>query len=268
MAPKLFLYDVAASSYAQMVRITLREKGIEFTSKYPDDMMAASPTGNFAKANPRAEVPTLVDGDVTLFETSIILQYIDEKWPTPPLLPKDPALKARARLTAEVCLSQFEGANWVIGETRMFKRAEGELLEKIENNVWRVTQDLHEWLSERLGSSSYFSGSDFGYADICVAPVLNRNVKYGMGPPEGSTLLRWLARVGDRSSVQETFEEFERGMKDMAGMGNIFNEQGDKFKREYRDHRLDCMIRAGGIDVVLEGLEKKNIRFSWPYVTE
>lgn len=49
MAPKLFLYDVAASSYAQMVRIALREKGIEFTSKYPDDMMAASPLETLLK---------------------------------------------------------------------------------------------------------------------------------------------------------------------------------------------------------------------------
>jgi len=269
MSSKIFLFDHSASSYSQMVKIALREKGVDFTTQVPEDMMMASPSGPFASANPRAEVPALIDGDLVLFESSIIIEYIEDKWPTPSLFPKDPATKAAARLTGEVCRTQYEGVNWAIGEVRLFKRAEGELAAKIERNAKHAVESIQEWLSKRLGSDLYFAGSEFGYADICVAPVLNRSVGYGLGPAEGSSLSKWMARIRERPSIKETFQEYDVALVQLAKMaGGLFKEEGQKRKREYRDHRLDFMIRAGGIEVVLEGLKKGNIRFSWPYVAE
>jgi glutathione S-transferase len=268
MTSKIFLFEHPVSSYVQMVKIALREKGVDFTAQPPEDMMRASPNGAFAKANPRAEVPALIDGDSTiLFETNVILEYINDKFPSPPLFPDDPAKRADMRLTGEVARTQYEAINWAIGEVRTFKRAEGELAAKIERNAEHALGTLHDWLEKRLGSSPYFSGSDFGYADICVAPVVNRSMWNSMGPAEGSSLYQWLKRIRTRPSVEETFKEFDAGIQKMAGMGGIFKQNKD-IKREYRDHRLDFMIRAGGIDVVLDGLLEDNIRFSWPAVAE
>jgi glutathione S-transferase/RNA polymerase-associated protein len=76
----------------------------------------------------------------------------------------------------------------------------------------------------------------------------------------GSALSNWMTRVNARASVAETTAEaraFDGGMVDVAALVR----QG-LFKREYRDHRLEWMIKSGGVDVVLDGLKAGNIRFS------
>ena len=85
-----------------------------------------------------------------------------------------------------------------------------------------------------------------------------------MEPERGSRLAAWLARVNERPSVAATAAEaaaFLRGAG--GGMTNVADLVAKGlFKREYRDHRLEWMIRSGGISVVLEGLERGNIRFA------
>lgn len=118
------------------------------------------------------------------------------------------------------------------------------------------------WLAEKLGDNPYFHGSEFGYADICVAPVLNRSVFYGFGPEKGTPLQLWHSRICERESIQKTFEEMLGGTRLMAGkMAQAFAQGGHR--REYRDHRLEFMIKSGGLEIVTEGMKKNTIRFSW-----
>jgi glutathione S-transferase len=262
---KVLLYEHPASPYAQSVKIALREKGVDFVTQPPNDPTKGAPAPAFKSANPRLEVPAFIDGDLSLFETPVILGYIEDKWPSPSLFPNDPAKRAEMRLTGHVVMTQYEAVLWALGEIRLFKRAEGDLKVKIEKNAQQIANALQEWLTKRLGSSPYFSGSQFGYADLCVAPILNSSVNSGVGPAKGSPLYEWLTRVKERESVRKTFEEAMAGIRSMAGMGKLLKVPSG-FKREYRDHRLDFIIRAGGIDVVVEGLKKDNIRFSWPDV--
>src|SRR5882757_1280184 len=151
---QLLLYDHPVSSYAQKVRIALRTKNIPFTSVVPQGLGSGYPNATdqtFAGANPRVEVPVLVDGDVTIFDSTIILEYIEEKWPEPALLlPRsDPAARARARMIEEVCDTQYEALNWGLGEIGWFKRAEGELARKLKAEAKHQTGQLQAWLTER-----------------------------------------------------------------------------------------------------------------------
>ena len=115
---KVFLFDHPVSSYAQKVRIALRQKGIPFESEVPDGLGSGNPIPSLAAANPRLEVPALVDGDFKIFDSKVILNYLEDKYPEKPLLPKDPRSRAEARLIEEVCDAQYEAINWVIGEVR------------------------------------------------------------------------------------------------------------------------------------------------------
>ena len=264
MASKVFVYEHPVSPYAQSVKIALREKGVEFSTSLPNDAKTGEAASAFKGANPRLEVPALIDGDVRLFETPIILEYIEDKWPSPSMFPKDPAKKAEARLAAHVVLTQYEAVLWTVGsELRLFKRATGELAEQILQNCQKMATALQEWLVARLGSDPYFSGQDFGYADASIAPIIASSVNGGMGPAQDSPLYKWLDRVKERPSVRKTFDEAKEGMKIMP-KSDVIKGPTPKFKREYRDHRLDNIIRAGGIDIVVEGLKKDNVRFSWP----
>ena len=244
------------------VKIALREKGIPFTAEIPPEMGSGRAGGAFKAANPRIEVPVLIDGPIVIFDSTVILEYIEERWPDPPLLPRDPARRAVARITEDVCDTHYEAVNWGFGEILWFKRATGELAEKMTAEAARQTSVLQDWLTERLGTSPWFGGETFGWADAAVAPMVNRSVYYGMGPAATSPLAAWHARLKERSSVAATFAEFEAAAARMGDMAGAYA-SGER-RREYRDHRLEWMVKSGEIDVVLTGLRDNTIRFPWP----
>ncbi len=259
----MLLYEHPLSSYAQKVKIALREKGLDFTAERPADFGTGHRGGPLGQANPRAEVPVLIDGDVTLFESTVILEYIEERWPEPPLLPRAPAARARARLTEEVCDTQYEAVNWGFGEVLWFRRATGDLAGRLKARAARQTAELQAWLTERLGAADWFGGARFGWADAAAAPMVNRSVHYGLGPDAGSPLARWHARLCERPAVAATFAEFDAAAAQMAAASEHYTTGGRR--RAYRDHRLEWMVRSGGVEVVLAGLREDNIRFSWPH---
>ncbi|HLK23865.1 MAG TPA: glutathione S-transferase family protein [Caulobacteraceae bacterium] len=256
----LTLYEHPLSPYAQKVKIALREKGIEFEARLPEGVGAGGVRGEFAEASPRGEVPALVDGDARIFDSTIILEYIEDKWPMPAMLPPAPADRARVRMIEEVMDTHFEPINWGLAEITWFRRAEGELADTLRTNGKAQTEGYFAWLERQLGDREWFNGVAFGWGDLSVAPYLNGALGFGHAPAKGSKLSAWLERANAREAVAKTTEEarnFNAAMSDVAGLVA----QG-LFKREYRDHRLEWMIKSGGIDVVLKGLERDNIRFT------
>ena len=85
----MLLYEHPLSSYAQKVKIALREKGVPFAAELPDSFGTGRTDTSFAAVNPRTEVPVLIDGDQHIFDSTVILEYVEERWPDPPLLPRD-----------------------------------------------------------------------------------------------------------------------------------------------------------------------------------
>ena len=259
----MILYDHPLSSYAQKVKIALREKGLAFERVLPDDFGTGRRDMAFAAANPRTEVPVLLpDGTTPIFDSTVILEYVEERWPEKRLLPADPLARAYARMTEEVCDTQYEAVNWGYGELLWFHRAEGSLAETLKAAAVRDTETLQRWLTERLGRADWFGGEGLGWADAAVAPMVNRSAHYGLGPDPGSPLGQWHARLRERPAVAETFAEFDAATARMAAAADHYRTGGRR--REYRDHRLEWMIRSGGIEVVSTGLRENTVRFSWP----
>ncbi len=256
------LYEHPLSSYAQKVKIALREKGVSFAAVLPEGLGSGRPDATFAALNPRLEAPVLVAGDDHIFESTIILEYIEDRWPEPPLLPKSPGARAYARMTEEVCDSQYEAVNWGYCEILWFERAQGELADRMKARAAAQTRVLQAWLADRLGAADWFGGDRFGWADLAVAPIVNRSVHYGLGPDADSPLAQWVERLKQRPSVARTFAEFDAAAGAMVGVAGLFAKGG--LKREYRDHRLDWMLRSGGLDVVVSGMRDETIRLSWP----
>ena len=256
----LIVYEHPLSPYAQKVKIALDEKGVTYETKMPVAIGTGQPDLAFLKANPRGEVPALIDGDFSVFDSTIILEYIEDKWPTPALLPKAPRDRATARTIEEVMDTSFEPINWGMGEIRWFKRAEGQKARAIEAQASAQARGLYAWLTRHLGDLRWFNGESFGWADLSVIPYLNGARGLGIGPDADSTLGKWLARANERPSVTKAAQA---AAASIAGMANVDAAvKSGMFKREYRDHRLEWMIRSGGIDVVIEGMAAGNIRFS------
>jgi RNA polymerase-associated protein len=262
MAMLPLLYEHPVSSYAQKVKIALREKGVPFRTELPEDLSTGRTDTPFADANPRAEVPVLIDGPARVFESTVIMEYIEERWPEPPLLPREPEARAFARITEDVCDTQYEAVNWGFGEVLWFRRATGDVADRLKAQAARQTAVLQDWLAERLGGAAWFGGDRFGWADAAAAPMVNRSVHYGLGPPAGSPLARWHARLRERPSVAETFAEFDAAAARRSASAGAYASGGRP--REYRDHRLEWMVKSGGMEVVLAGLRDNTIRFPWP----
>ncbi len=212
--------------------------------------------------NPRMEIPVLIDGDTRIFESTVIMEYIEERWPEPPLLPSDPGRRAFARITEDVCDTQYEAINWGFGEVLWFRRATGALADRLRAEALQQTRTVQAWLAERLAGKAWFGGDTFGWADAAAAPMVNRSVHYGMGPQPGSALAHWHLRVSQRPSVAATFAEFDAAAARMKDMADAY--VGGARRREYRDHRLEWMIKSGGVEVVLAGIRDGNVRFAWP----
>ncbi|MEI9996212.1 MAG: glutathione S-transferase family protein [Rhizomicrobium sp.] len=256
----VIVYEHPLSPYAQKVKIALDEKGVPYDAKMPSAIGSGQPDTEFLKANPRGEVPALIDGETRIFDSTIILEYIEDKWPTPALLPRTPAARATARTIEDVMDTHFEPINWGMGEIRWFKRAEGERARTIEAKAAMQARGIYAWLSRHLDGKTWFNGESFGWADLSVVPYLNGALGSGFAPDKGSALSQWLERANGRPSVQKASKAAAEVIANMALVAGAV--QSGMFKREYRDHRLEWMIRSGGIDVVLEGMKKNNIRFS------
>ena len=259
----MHLLEHPLSSYAQKAKMALREKGIAFTSEIPAGLGSGDLSGPLTQANPRTEVPTLIDGTVRVWDSSVILQYLEDKQPEPALLPADPAAPARARMIEDVCDTQYESINWGLGEIRFFGRAKGALAERLEKAAAAQTGELLAWLTQQLDGKDWFEGKAFGWTDLCVAPFVNRSDYYGLGPKAGSALHAWLQRLRERPSIATTFKEFRAAADAMSDASKRLETPG--FRRQYRDHRLEWMLKSGGLDIVLDGLKRKNIRFNWPF---
>jgi len=228
----------------------------------PGGLGAGGAQGAFLAASPRAEAPALVDGDLSVFDSTIILEYLEDAYPEPSLRPASAADRARVRMLEEVMDTHYEAINWGISELRWFKRAEGAQAAAIEAAAKAQTEGFFGWLERQLGDRTWFNGETFGWGDLSVVPFVNGSRGHGHAPPEGSRLADWLARANERPSVVQTVAEVLEMVKASA-MGNVADlvEKG-LFKREYRDHRLEWMIKSGGVEVVIKGLERDNIRFA------
>ncbi len=265
------LYDHPLSPYAQKVKIALREKEIAFTAPMPADLGSGRTADTFAKANPRAEVPTLLHDGAAIWDSTVILEYIEERFPTPALRATDALTQAKVRMIEDAMDTHFEAITWGLSEVINFGRAEGEAAQRLQARGGEEIRSWHQWLDARLAGQAWFTGARFGWGDLAVIPFLNGAAGFGHAPPPATALADWFARANARPSVAATRKEAEAVAMNASGntlqMVRAAIESG-AFKREYRDHRLEWMIRNGAIDIVARGLERHNIRFTEAFQPE
>jgi hypothetical protein len=141
-----------------------------------------------------------------------------------------------------------------------FKRADGAEAQAIVAHAGQELARIRDWLADQLGEAPWFGGGGLGLGDIVVYPYMAAAARFRFGPLEGSPLAGWLASMAARPSVQRVEAEAKAALP-------RFRELGARFltgaaRRQYRDHRLEFMLRAGGLEIVRRGMEKDTIRFS------
>ncbi len=259
----LKLYEHPLSPYARKVKIVLYEKGIPF------DRIFVNPTADpsspdieaWVASSPRLEVPTLVDGDVSVFDSTIILDYVEEKWPDPPSLPADPAERARIRMLEELCDTELEAVNWGIMELLFFRRAEGPLASEMMRVAGEQLNRLWHRLDRELDGRGWMGGSRFGLADAAVYPHVAGSAAWGFPLTDDVPRLQaWQEQCAGRESVQRDGEAMSAWIRENLGANPSSSPK--PIVRQYRDYRLEWMMKSGGAEIVAKGLDNGTIKFA------
>jgi glutathione S-transferase len=195
------LYHDVPSTNCDRVKIVLAEKGLAWEGIWVKLGKIEQKSPEHLKRNPYGKIPVIDDDGKLLFESCIINEYLDEKFPSPPLQPKDPYLRARGRILIDYFLNYLHEPYWALrGE--MIKKIEAERDQKvIAQNRKEVTARL-QYLEAALGDKPYFLG-DYSLTDIAMLPRFPRLEQYGVLPSTSlPKLTAWFERMKQRPSVQ------------------------------------------------------------------
>src|SRR2546426_9723950 len=160
------LYDDVFSPYARKVRIALYEKGVPFERVRA--LHGDCNRTDFLHVNPRAEVPALVDGEFSLYDSTVICEYLEDRYPEPSIYPRDPRLRADCRLLEDLADTQLDAATYAVAIVELGRReSHAALHDAAGRDLERLCNDLEQ----RLGGRAFFCG-EFSLADIAIAPHL------------------------------------------------------------------------------------------------
>jgi glutathione S-transferase len=195
------LYHDVPSTNSDRVKIALAEKGLAWEGIWVKLSKREQKSPEHLKRNPYGKIPVLDDDGKIMFESCIINEYLDEKYPNPPLMPKDSYLRAHGRILVDYAVNYLHEPYWALrGE--MMKKNEAERDQKILAETRTELIARLQYLEEALGDKPYFLG-DFSLVDIDMFPRFPRMERYGVLPcPSLPKLGAWFARMKERPSVK------------------------------------------------------------------
>jgi len=191
------------SQYSHRVRIVLAEKGVtvEVIDTDPKDVPE-----EVSELNPYNSLPTLVDRDLVLYEANVMMEYLDERFPHPPLLPVYPVARALSRLW----IHRIE-RDWSVHVDAI----ESGAADADEHRL--ALRDSLVAVAPIFSEKPYFMSEEFSLVDCCLAPILWRLKRLGVELPENkqtAPLIGYMNRLFSRESFQASLSESEREMND------------------------------------------------------
>jgi len=195
------LYSDAGSPYSHRVRLVLAEKNITVEVLDVDPLAISD---DIMDLNPYGTLPTLVDRDLVLYESRIIMEYLDERFPHPPLMPVDPVSKASSRLFLHrVDHDWYRLMDQILSGGKQAGKARKELRESLT-----VTAPV-------FASKPFFMSSDFSLVDCAIGPLLWRLPMLGVElPAQAKAVNDYAKRLFSRDSFKDSLTEQEEEMRE------------------------------------------------------
>ena len=195
------LYSDPHCAQSHRVRIVLGEKDLVFNvvnvnnSDNNEDLIAL---------NPNNTTPTFVDRNLVLYESRVIMEYLDERFPHPPLMPVDPVIRAKTRMVLHYIEKDLYGLLGDLKSSGEKKSAAAKL--KLKENLMLSLNFLQ--------GSKFFLSDDFSIIDCSIAPILWRLPEYGIElPKSGNPILKYADRIFERHSFVENLSEQEEEIR-------------------------------------------------------
>jgi glutathione S-transferase len=194
------LYDFISSPNCQRVKVVLAEKKLPYEMVPVDLKKGEQKKPEYLKLNPYGKVPVLIDGATVLYESLIINEYLEEKYPEPPLMPKDPARRAKIRILIDYGMNHVDAPYQTIRKEMM--KDEKERDQAVIDKARQELKNLLGRFERELGDQPYLAG-DFSLADAALIPRFTRLEGMGVLPdPSLPRVVAWVKRMKDRPSVR------------------------------------------------------------------
>ena len=197
-------YSDGADHYSHRVRIVLAEKGVAVDVLDVDPL---SKPEELASLNPYNELPTLIDRELTLYEPNVMMEYLDERFPHPPLLPVYPVERGRSRLW----LYRIE-RDWAPLVKIMLEKTEKE---SVITKARKEFQDSLISIDPIFAEKPYFMSEEYTLVDCCMAAILWRLPIMDIELPKAkcTNLLAYMDRLFERESFKASLSDVEGDMR-------------------------------------------------------
>lgn len=202
----MVLYSGTTCPFSQRCRFVLFEKGMDFEIR---DVDLYNKPDDISIMNPYGQVPVLVERELILYESNIINEYIDERFPHPQLMPADPVMRARARLF----LFNFERELFI--HVQELERRDQSTIDPVaQESARNQIRDRLTQLTPIFVKNKFMLGEEFSMLDVAIAPLLWRLDHYGIEMPKSAApLLRYAERMFARPAYIEALTPSEKVMR-------------------------------------------------------
>lgn len=202
-ARRLVFYSDPLSHYSHRLRIALAEKEIEADVR---DIFPGQHSPTLAEINPYHSLPTLQDRDLVLYEPSVVMEYLEDRYPHPALLPAYPVARANSRLL--VHRIQRDWLSWVdiLVADNQPEMAKVEARKSLKESLTGV--------APLFSAYPFFMGEEFSVLDCCLLPMLWRLPSLGIKlPPTARSINEYMNRLFTRASFQLSLSAAERSLR-------------------------------------------------------
>lgn len=188
------LFSEKNDIYSHQVRIVLAEKGVPYEI---ENIAPGTISEDLMELNPYGSIPTLVDRDLVLFNSRIIMEYLDERFPHPPLMPVYPVLRGKCRLTMFRIEQDWYSLIDIVNKNPESAEAKKALVQ---------LRDEILALSPVFAATPYFMSEEFSLVDCYIAPLLwrMRNLGVEFAGAAGKPINAYLMRVSQRDSFAQS----------------------------------------------------------------
>jgi RNA polymerase-associated protein len=196
------LFSSAQDAHSHRTRLVLAEKGINI------DIVNVEPGAlpeDLIDLNPYHSVPTLVDRDLVLYDSRVIIEYLDERFPHPPLMPVDPVTRAQFRLALYRIERDWYG---------LTQQIEAEMDKKQQVRLKKILRDSILASSDVFKAKPFFLSDEFSLVDASIAPILWRLPAFGIDlPPQAAAIVKYANHLFSRTSFRDSLSDAEQEMR-------------------------------------------------------
>lgn len=196
------LFSRADDPWSHRTRIVLAEKSIHVETI---DVQDGNLPEDLLDLNPYQSVPTLVDRDLVLYDSRVIIEYLDERFPHPPLMPVDPVARAQFRMALYRIERDWYSLALKIDDVA--DRKEGQKARKILRDSILASADVFK-------AKPYFLADEFSLVDATIAPILWRLAVWEIDlPPQAQVVTKYMNLIFSRPTFRHSMSRVEQQMR-------------------------------------------------------